>query len=255
MTICQTFEALKRRNEAALIAYTMAGFPTLDRSMECVEALCAGGADLVEIGVPFSDPIADGPAIQHAGIQALKNGVHLRAIIESARSLRTDKPLLLMSYLNPLLAYGTTRAVNDMKQAGFSGLIVPDLPVDEAEFLRNDAEQTGLDMVFLATPVTDDSRLRLIADRSQGFLYCVSLTGTTGMRDGIDDGLPAFLTRVRSATDKPVAVGFGVSTPQQVRQLSVLADGVIVGSRIVEAVRKEEDLEALVGELKKATKR
>ncbi len=255
MTIEQTFDSLKAKNQAALVVYGMAGYPSMEKSMECFQAMDDGGADMIEIGVPFSDPVADGPAIQNAGTEALRQGTNLAGLFKAVRALGTEKPRIMMSSINPLMAFGAKRLFRNMSETGFSGLIVPDLPVEESDSWREEAERNAIAMIFLATPVSPPKRLRLIASRCGGFVYCVSLTGTTGVREGVPSGLREFLERLRRITDKPLAVGFGISTPGQVRRIACMADGVIVGSRLVEAVGKGEDVGALVRELKKATLR
>jgi len=261
MTIRQTFDSLKRQNESALVVYVMAGYPSLEHSMNLIQQCCVNGADLIEIGIPFSDPIADGPTIQHAGTEALRRGVTLRDVLHAVEKIRTDKPLILMSYLNPLLSYGTDRLFEGMNRAGFSGLIVPDLPVEESADWVPSAIKNDIDTIFLVTPISGTERIRRIASLSKGFLYCVSLAGTTGSRPELSADLGKFLSDVRGVTGSlgttglPVVVGFGISTPAQIRILNNQADGVVVGSRIIEAIRKGEDVPSLVRELKHATKK
>ncbi len=254
MSLTRTFETLREKNEAALIAYHMAGYPTLPDSMRVFRALAAGGADILEVGVPFSDPIADGPTIQAAGTRALQRGSTLKAIVKAFAETGIEAPRVLMSYINPLMAYGIPRLFADLKQAGFCGLIVPDLPAEEAAGWVRTSERYGLEMVFLVTPVSGPERIRLIVSRSRGFIYGVSVTGTTGMRSGLPKNLRVFLAQIRRFTDLPVAVGFGVSTPDQIRAVCRSADGAIVGSRIVEAVRRGENVKRLAADLKKATR-
>ncbi|MBN2030396.1 tryptophan synthase subunit alpha [bacterium] len=254
MKIQEQFDQLKSKHEMALIVYHTAGFPTLDASMAHIQLFEQNGADFIEIGIPFSDPIADGPTIQHASHVALQNGVTLKKIITSVAQINIRVPLVMMSYLNPLLAYGSESLFRDMSRAGFSGIIVPDLPVEESEEWVALSKSYGIDLIFLVTPTTSDQRIRLITDRSEGFIYCVSLTGITGVRNGLPPGLFDFTRRVKKATDKPLAVGFGFSTPEQIRMLQYQADGVIVGSRIVDAIDKKEDVTGLIRRLKSATK-
>jgi tryptophan synthase alpha chain len=254
MNLLRAFETVRRKNEAALLAYHVAGYPTLSDSMRVFRTLAEGGADILEVGVPFSDPIADGPAIQSASACALRRGATLRAIVQGFAGSGIHAPCVLMSYINPLLAYGIPRLFGDLKQAGFCGLIVPDLPPEEASGWIQQSERHGLDMVFLVTPVSGPGRIRFITSRSRGFIYAVSVTGTTGARNSLPGDLSAFLARVRRFSDLPVAVGFGISTPDQVRAVSRSADGAVVGSRIVEAVRRGEDVRRLVANLKRATR-
>lgn len=254
MKIQEQFDRLKSKNEMALIVYHTAGFPTLDDSMKNIKLFETNGADIIEIGIPFSDPIADGPTIQHASHIALQNGVTLKKIIASVAQINVQIPLVMMSYLNPLLAYGSERLFQDMSRSGFSGLIVPDLPAEESEEWVTLSQSHGIDLIFLVTPTTSEERIRLITDRSEGFVYCVSLTGITGVRDGLPPGLFNFIKGVQKTTNKPVAVGFGFSTPEQIRMLQHQVEGVIVGSRIVDAIDKKEDVAGLIQQLKSATR-
>lgn len=254
MKIQERFDQVKTKNEMALIVYHTAGFPTLDASVENIKLFEANGADIIEIGIPFSDPIADGPTIQHASHIALQNGVTLKAIIGSIAQLDVQIPLVMMSYLNPLIAYGPESLFKDMDHAGFSGMIIPDLPVEESEEWIALSKKNGIDLIFLVTPTTSEERIRLITNRSEGFIYCVSLTGITGARDGLPSGLFDFIENVKKVTDKPVAVGFGFSTSEQVDMLQHRVDGVIVGSRVVDAIEKKEDVAGLIKQLKRATK-
>ncbi|MDM7924424.1 MAG: tryptophan synthase subunit alpha [bacterium] len=255
MTLSEKWEELRSRNEAGLVAYLMAGHPTLDKSFEAIRTLAENGADFIEIGLPFSDPIADGPVIQEASNIGLANGADLDTVLGAARSMDGRVPLILMSYLNPLHRRGVNRSVRGLKAAGFAGLIIPDLPADEAGDWMAASRKAGLDLIFLAAPTSPPERLAKIAAASSGFVYCVSLTGTTGSRTAVAAGAEAFLRRMRGRTKKPLAVGFGVSTPEHVKRLSRVADGVIVGSRIVRAAAQGEDLAALVRSLKDATRR
>ena len=254
MNIREQFDHLKSKNEMALIVYHTAGFPSLNGSMQHIKLFEENGADLIEIGIPFSDPIADGPTIQHASQIALQNGTTLKKIIASVAKIDVKIPLVIMSYLNPLLAYGSEKLFQDMSRAGLSGIIIPDLPVEESEEWISLSKLYGIDLIFLVAPTTSDERIRLITERSEGFVYCVSLTGTTGARDGLAPGLFKFVEKVKNVADKPVAVGFGFSTPDHIRILQHRVDGVIVGSRIVDAIAKGEDVAGLIRALKSATK-
>jgi tryptophan synthase alpha chain len=249
------FAALRRRNEAALIVYATAGFPSLAGSFLRIGQIIRAGADMIEIGVPFSDPVADGPVIQHASQTALREGVTLRKIIRGIRSLRSPKPVILMSYLNPILAYGEEAFLRDLESAAVAGLVVPDLPCAEAAGLSARARERGVDLIFIIAPTTPSRNVRRICRQTRGFVYCASLSGTTGERKQLPPDLNAYLKRVRRSTRKPLCVGFGISRPGQARTLSGLADGVIVGSRIVKAIRKKEDLHQLVAAFKAATRR
>jgi len=247
--------ALRRRNEAALIVYATAGFPSLAGSFLRIGQIIRAGADMVEIGVPFSDPVADGPVIQRASQEALREGVTLRKIIRGIRSLRSPVPVILMSYLNPILAYGEKAFLRDLKAAAVAGLVIPDLPFAEAGGLSGRAREHGVDLIFIVAAATPDRTLKRIGRETSGFIYGASVSGTTGERKQLTPGLGAYLKRVRRLTRKPLCVGFGISQPGQARTLSGLADGVIVGSRIVNAIRKGEDLHQLVAAFKAATRR
>ena len=253
--IREKFNELKEKNEIALILYMTAGFPSLSESMNNLVEFAKNGADIIEIGVPFSDPIADGPTIQYSSQIALSNGVTLRDIISEIDKIKIDIPLIIMSYLNPVLAYAKERLLKDMKDAGISGIIIPDLPVEESEEWMSLSKDYNIDVIFLAAPTSSGERIRLIAQHSRGFIYYVSITGTTGVRDKLSSGLSGLIKNMRQTTDKPIAVGFGISSPEQIVSLREEVDGVIIGSRIIEAVRKKEDLKIVVKNLKEATRR
>lgn len=254
MTISDVFEKARAKGEFAFLCYLTAGFPTLTESMRHIATAAASGADIIEVGIPFSDPIADGPTIQHASHVALRSGVTLRTTLVALRELRLETPLIIMSYLNPLLAYGRDALLRDMFGAKVTGLIIPDLPAEESDDWRAAVRHAGVGLIQLAAPTSTDERLTLIGDRSDGFVYAVSVAGITGSRRTLSDGLGAFLERVRKSARKPVAVGFGISTVEQIRSLRETADGVIVGSRLIECIRENGDLGATVRELKAATR-
>jgi tryptophan synthase alpha chain len=240
--IGQTFEHLRKIHERALIPYVTAGDPDLEMTKTLVREMVRRGGDLIEIGVPFSDPLADGPIIQRASQRALQGGTTLRKILRTVSELRreVDVPLVLMSYYNPVFRYGEEAFVADALDAGVDGIIVPDLPPEEARTLLNLTVDTALDMIFLAAPTSTSTRLALIAQASRGFLYYVSRLGTTGVRDRLSEDLRMMLGNVRASTSKPIAVGFGVSTPDHVRLVAELADGVVVASAILKLI---EDLD------------
>jgi tryptophan synthase alpha subunit len=258
-SITSAFTALRERRELALIPYLTAGYPTIPRFLEHLRTTADAGADMIEIGIPFCDPIADGPTIQHSTQVALAAGARLPAILDALGQAHRERPfrtpLIFMSYLNPLMAFGFDRFLLAMRQCGVTGLIPVDLPVEEAGEWLDAMRKHALDLVFLAAPTSTDARLREIAARSTGFIYAVSRTGTTGARGELHASLPAFLGRIRAQTGLPIAVGFGISAPQHVRALHDLADGVVVGSRIVDAIQRQEDVLALVRSLKDATRR
>jgi tryptophan synthase alpha chain len=225
------------RGEPALVAYLTAGFPSRARFGE-VLASVAEAADVIEVGVPFSDPMADGVTIQRASEQALREGVTLPWILQELRAHPVRSPLLLMSYLNPLLAYGLPALASDAARAGVGGLIVPDLPFDEGEELGSALRAQGLGLVQMVTPVTPPERLAKIAAASQGFIYAVTMTGTTGRSVRASDEVTAYLKKVREAASVPVCAGFGIRTREQVQALSGIVDGVIIGSALIEVIER-----------------
>jgi len=234
---------------AALMPYLMGGFPDVAGSLAVGEAYADAGADLVEVGVPFSDPLADGPVIHAAATDALSAGATVHTVLEMAGALSERVPVVLMCYANPVLARGVERFAGELAERGISGLIVPDLPLEEAPAALAACDAAGVALVPLAAPTTPEDRLAAIGSRARGFLYAVSVTGTTGERTGID-GAGELLARVRPHASVPVALGFGISTPEQARQAADAgAQGVIVGSRLVRAAGEGEDVGALVGAL------
>jgi tryptophan synthase alpha chain len=253
--IAQAFQ----NNHTAFMPYAVLGYPTPDDSLQVVQTLVASGADLLELGLPFSDPLADGPAIQAATHQALEHGVTTADCISMVADLRArgiTTPALLMGYVNPILAYGVDRFVADSAAAGVDGFIVPDLPPEEAGELQAACGQHDLALVYLLAPTSPVERIELVTERSQGFVYLVSLTGVTGERDSLPPGLADFVRRVRAVTDKPLAVGFGIGSGKQARAVAQLADGVIVGSALVRrAGQSLESLRQLASEIRSALNR
>ena len=235
---------------AALMPYLMGGFPDRAASERIVTAYVEEGADLIELGFPFSDPLADGPVIHAAGTRALREGVHAEDVLSIARLVSERIPVVAMCYANQILARGIERFLDALASSAICGLIVPDLPADEAGELRAQCDSVGIALVPLAAPTTPEDRLALIGARARGFVYAVSLTGTTGERGSLDGALAQIVGRTKAHTDVPVAVGFGISTPDQVRAAAQAgADGVIVGTRLVRAAGEEGDPAAAVGEL------
>lgn len=232
------FRELSARDERALLAYLAVGDPDFATSIRLAEAVLEAGADALELGVPYSDPLADGPTIQGAGQRALAQGFRLDDLFRAAERLRArfEAPLLTMTYVNPVLQRGVARFVRELAEAGADGLLVPDLPLEEADELRAAARERGLDLIPFLAPTSTDERVRLAAERGSGFVYCVSVTGVTGARRRLPDDLPAFLARVRREVPLPVAVGFGVSGPAAAQRLRPHADAVVVGSALVMAV-------------------
>jgi len=252
--IRDAFAATAAQRRAALITYLTIGYPAPADTPALVAALQAGGADIVELGVPFSDPVADGPTIERASQVALQAGMTPAACLRLVQGLRRDGigvPLVLMGYYNPIFSYGLEHYVEDCARAGVDGLIVPDLPPEEAGELGAACRRCGLTLVFLVAPTTDEARLAKIAAATEGFLYVVSRLGTTGVDHDPGQGLAAQLARARRHAHTPVAVGFGISTPAQARSLAPLADGIIVGSAVVEhAARGPEALREYVASLR-----
>jgi tryptophan synthase alpha chain len=251
--IGRLFETLKRENRKGMIAYLTAGDPSPDRTPALIEALVRGGADLIELGVPFSDPIADGPVIQRAGDRALKAGTTLRKVLEIAAQIRerSEVPLLLFTYLNPVMRYGLDRLAKDAAGCGMDGCLLIDASVEEAHEYIGAMHRHGLDTVFLATPTSTERRLKLVAEYSSGFVYLVSRTGVTGERDSISDSVAPLVRRMREITELPLAVGFGVSRPEHVAQLGPQVEAVVVGSAIVRLIERNRDNPAMEAELER----
>ncbi len=240
----------------AFMPYFPLGFPTPEQSVDVIAALAANGADLIEVGLPFSDPLADGPVIQRATQIALEQGLTMGRALANVRQLRARQvrvPLVLMGYFNPLLSYGLKRVAAEARQAGADGFIVPDLPVEESGDFE--AELAGLPLIRMIAPTTPPDRARQIAEAARGFLYLVSLTGVTGARGALPDGLPEFIGRVRRHTSLPLCVGFGIGTPAQARAVGQIADGVIVGSACVNAIGEAADPVRAAGEFARAFRR
>ncbi len=232
------FERAGAQRRAAFLPYFPIGYPTYDTSLEAIAAMAEIGADGFEIGVPFSDPLADGPTIQAATQAALENGITVRRCLEAVATLRergVRQPMLMMSYLNPLLAYGPPQFVRDAQAAGADGLIVPDLPPEEAALFAGACTERGMAQIFFLAPTSNEKRIALVGQRATGFIYVVSVTGTTGAREELPPDLADFIGRVRALTDRPLVLGFGISTPQQARRMNGLVDGFIVGSALVRA--------------------
>lgn len=232
------FAALKERGEKAFIPFITAGDPTLDLTEALVLELEKAGADIVEFGVPFSDPLADGPVNQEAAQRALLNDVTLENILARVKSLRTRTqiPILLFTYFNPVLAYGIAKLAQDAKEAGVDGILCVDLPPEEADEYRASFHEAGLDTVFLLAPTSTDERVKLIAEASTGFLYYVSRTGVTGEQSSIESSVRPMVEKIKQHTDIPVAVGFGISNPDQVKEIAGYGDAVVVGSAIVRMI-------------------
>ncbi len=239
--IAETFARLKKENRAAFMPFITAGDPDFETSFAILEKLPSQGADVIELGVPFTDPMADGPAVQAAGLRALKAGMTLLKVLDLVRKFRkADRktPIVLMGYFNPIHAYGTARFAKDAADAGVDGLIVVDVPPEEDEVLRAPASAHGIDLVRLITPTTDDARLKVVLGGASGFLYYVSIAGTTGTKAVATEDVREALARIREATPLPCAVGFGIRTPEHARAVARIADGAAVGSAIVSKIEE-----------------
>lgn len=234
----RTFEELRAQGRKAFIAYITAGDPDLDATVRLIHELERNGVDMVELGVPFSDPTADGPVNQEAALRALRNGVTLAGILNAVSRVRNDSriPIILFAYYNTILQYGLEKFGGDARNAGVDGVLVLDLPPEEASCYKAIMDSNGISTIFLVSPVTPDERIEVVARYASGFVYYVSQMGVTGMRSTIGSSIPAMVERIRKKTPVPVAVGFGISTPDQVRQIAPFADGIIVGSAIVRKI-------------------
>jgi tryptophan synthase alpha chain len=249
----RTFENLKREGRTALIPFLTAGDPDLETTKSLVLEMEKKGADIVELGIPFSDPLADGPTIQASSERSLKKGTTLKKVLLIVKELRkkTEIPLVLMTYYNPVYQFGLNRFVKEAVRNGVDGVIVPDLSPEEGENLRKKAEKEGLALIFLLSPTSSLKRIRLVAEKTKGFLYYVSLAGVTGARDKLSSTIRSSLAKIRGWTDKPIAVGFGISRPEQAREIASWAQGVIVGSALVNIIaknQKNKNLVKLVGD-------
>lgn len=261
--ISSAFRRLRKAGEAALIPYLTVGYPSLDITRQLLPLMARQGADLIELGIPFSDPMADGATVQHAYHSALQSGVTvadcLRVAAEARRS--NEAPLLFMSYYNPIHCYGLERFANDCAASGVDGLIIPDLPPEEAADIKAACDASGVDLIFLLAPTSTDERIRQVAALARGFIYCVSLTGVTGARAQLGSNVADLIARVRRHTDLPLVIGFGISAPEHVAQVSQIADGAVVGSALINLIEShlEDEMILEVSEyiraLKEATKK
>jgi tryptophan synthase alpha chain len=237
ISISKHFESLRAANKCALIPFITAGDPDLENTAEALRLLDASGADFIELGVPYSDSLADGPIIQAAATRALKQGTHLADVLSMAQSVTRSlkSQIILFTYYNPILNLGSEKFIKQAADAGIKGLVVPDLPLEEARELINFAGIYGIELTLFITPNTSPERIKEIARQSQGFIYLVSVTGVTGVREQIQTRVKDLLSEIRSVTNKPIGVGFGISTPEQARQMREWgADAVIVGSAFVQ---------------------
>lgn len=238
------FKRAESENRAAFMPYFPIGYPNYDTSLEAIAVMAEADVDGFEIGVPFSDPLADGPTIQEATQIALENGMTVRKCLEAVKMLRgqgVDQPMMLMSYANPLVAYGTDDFVRDAKAAGADGLIVPDLPPEEAHYFSDACQREGLALIFFLAPTSNEKRIQMTAQHATGFIYVVSLAGVTGARTELPEYLTSFIARLRQHTNTPLVLGFGISTPEHAQQMHGLVDGYIVGSALVRAAKQGVD--------------
>ena len=251
MNIADRFRQLKQKSECAFIPFITAGDPDLETTAKALEVLAGSGADMIELGVPYSDPLADGPTIQAAATRALQKGVQLEDVLEIVKGAvdKIDVPIILFTYYNPIYYRGIEPFLKQIKAAGVSGLVIPDLPLEEAQTLLDFAQKIGIEVILLVAPTSSAERIEAIAAKSQGFIYLVSVTGVTGIRSETAAGVKDLLTSLHSATDKPIGVGFGISDPEQAKQIKDWgADAVIVGSAIVKRLASEtseSDLKAI----------
>jgi tryptophan synthase alpha chain len=247
----------KNPRHKALIPYITVGYPNLEATLKAVPLLADNGADIVELGIPFSDPLADGATIQASSYQALQNGITPEVCLDTAKKVRqkTAVPLVFMTYYNLILSYGLDKFCHACVDAGVDGLIIPDLLPEEGVPLECASQEQGIDLIYLLSPTSTGERIRMVAEKSRGFIYLVSVPGVTGARASLPSDIQSFIARVRQATKKPLCVGFGVSTVEQARKVASLADGVIVGSKLVQLMKEGSSLsslESFIRELRKA---
>ena len=259
--IGKCFETLGAKNRKALVVFVTAGDPDLESTKSILDVIDESGADIVELGVPFSDPLADGPVIQASALRSLKSGTTLKKIVALVHEIRKsrDLPIVLMTSYNPVYVYGERKFVDDALSAGVDGVIIPDLPPEEASEFFSYADEKGLDMIYLLAPTSTDERVRMVSERSRGFIYYISLTGTTGTRTKLADGVCDKVASIKQVTELPVLVGFGISGPDQARDAAKVSDGVIVGSAVMKLVeqnpdpaQREKKLAKFVGSIKQA---
>lgn len=259
--IARKFAKLKAENRKALNIFITAGYPDNAKSQEIFQSLPAAGADLIELGIPFTDPMADGPTIQQSSLQALQNGMSVKGTLDMLKKFRLqddETPVVLMGYFNPIYKYGCDNFVRDASATGADGLIIVDLPPEEDEEVRIPAQKAGLDLIRLVTPTTIGKRLDTVLENAGGFLYYVSITGVTGTKSANMDQVRKHIEAIKQKTDLPVTVGFGIKTPDDAAKMAKIADGVVVGSTIVENIQqnqKDNDLAAIVTQQVQALKK
>jgi len=244
--IQDTFTRARQENRAAFIPYFPVGYPDYQSSLAVLRGLAEAGSDIIEVGVPFSDPLADGPTIQAATQRALENGITPRMCVEAIRTLREEgiqTPMVLMGYANPFMAYGYAQLLADAQAAGVDGFIVPDMPPDEASFFQSMVVKKDLALAHFLAPTSSPARIQLVAEQSRGYIYLVSVTGVTGARSTLPPDLIEHVEKIRAVSQQPVAIGFGIGTPEQAREVGGIADGIIVGSALIKAA--SEDIDAV----------
>lgn len=244
----ETFTKAKSENRAVLIAYLPAGFPSLDGSIQIINEMFQNGVDVIEVGVPYSDPLMDGPVIQEAVDIALNHKTGIKEVMHVVKKVSgNNKPVLTMSYWSPIEKWGINKYVEEFKNSGGNGVITPDLPPDESNEWIDETDKQHVDRIFVVAPSTSEERLKLVSSKVTGFVYAASLMGVTGTRNQISQSAETLVTRLRKVTDLPVAVGLGVSTPEQAKQVAKYADGVIVGSAFIKLILQTKDLSKSVG--------
>lgn len=261
ISVSQRFQQLKQQSQCALIPFITAGDPDLDTTIRAIELLAQNGADMIELGVPYSDPLADGPVIQAAATRALKQGVCLNDVLNIVKNIKVDIPIILFTYYNPIFYRGVENFISTIADVGVKGLVVPDLPLEEAESFWEIAQNYGIEVTLLVAPTSPLERIEQIALKSQGFIYLVSVTGVTGVRSNIEARVEDLISKLKTVTDKPIGVGFGISEPSQALQMKQWgADGVIVGSAFVKKLanldgeKGLQELATLCHDLKQAIK-
>jgi tryptophan synthase alpha chain len=232
----------KRIHHKALIAYVMVGYPNIETTLKVVPLLAQCGCDIVELGIPFSDPMADGATIQHASSKALENGVTTKLCLDIAKkvSKKTIIPLVFMTYFNPIYQYGLEKFCQDCVASGIDGLIIPELPPEEGDEIGNFAGKSGVDLIYLLAPTSIEARIKLIASKSRGFIYLVSIAGVTGVRNEVPPDLGKLILKVKQFAKQPVCVGFGISTPEQAAQVANYCDGIIIGSKLIQLMESDD---------------
>jgi len=239
--------SLKNSGKKAFIPFITAGYPDIEKTIELVLTLERSGADIIELGIPFSDPLADGPTIQYSSYEAVKNGITVKDVFNSIKKIRiiSDIPIIVFAYTNLILNYGVNRFMKDLKSLGGDGVLVPDLPIEESEEIKTAAKINNIRTIFLITPLTEPERIKKIEKYSDDFVYCVSVTGVTGARKNIFSKIENYLTKNRKIMTKPFMVGFGVSSKSDARKIAKLSDGVVVGSALINLINKYSDKKLL----------